>query len=64
MLVRADGSIMGTIGGGNIEEQAISEAVAAMRTGKTKRLAFRLTEDENTEWSVEATWRSLLSRFW
>jgi len=48
MLVRADGSIMGTIGGGNLEEQAIREAIATMRTGRTKRLSYHLTEGEDT----------------
>jgi xanthine dehydrogenase accessory factor len=48
MLVRADGSILGTIGGGRVEEMAIKEAIAAIRTGKTKRLFYRLKEGEET----------------
>ena len=31
MLVRDDGSILGTIGGGRLEEQVIKEALAAIR---------------------------------
>lgn len=48
MLVRADGSILGTIGGGSLEERVIREAVGAMRTGKIKRLSYHLTEGEDT----------------
>jgi xanthine dehydrogenase accessory factor len=46
MLVRADGSIMGTIGGGNIEKQVIQEALAVIRNGKPKKLAYRLQAGE------------------
>ncbi len=38
MLVRADGSIMSTIGGGRIEAQVIKEAVEVIRNGKPQRL--------------------------
>ncbi len=48
MLVRTDGSIVGTIGGGELEKQAIREAIVAIRIGKAKRLSFRLTEGEDT----------------
>ena len=48
MLVYADRSIMGTIGGGSLEEQVINEAVLAIKTGKTKRLSYRLKEGEQT----------------
>ncbi|MFH2074273.1 MAG: XdhC/CoxI family protein, partial [Pseudomonadota bacterium] len=46
MLVRADGSIMGTIGGGSIEKQVIQEALAVIRSGKPKKLAYRLQAGE------------------
>ncbi len=48
MLVRADGPILGTVGGGRVEEIAIKEALAAIRAGKTKRLSYRLKEGEET----------------
>ena len=48
MLVRADGSILGTIGGGSVEDQVIKEAVAAIKRGETKRLSYRLKEGEET----------------
>lgn len=48
MLVRDDGTIVGTISGGSLEEKTIHEAVAAMRTGKIKRLSYRLKEGEDT----------------
>jgi len=44
MLVRADGSIVGTIGGGRIENQAIKEALEVIRKGKPKRLSYSLKE--------------------
>ncbi|MFC2068556.1 XdhC family protein [Chloroflexota bacterium] len=48
MLVRANGSILGSIGGGRVEEVAIKEAITAMRTGKTKRSSYQLKEGETT----------------
>ena len=44
ILVRADGSIMGTIGGGKIEAQVIEEAVEVIRKGEPQRLCFSLKE--------------------
>jgi xanthine dehydrogenase accessory factor len=46
MLVRADGSILGTIGGGSLEAQVIEEAVKVIKQGKPKRLHFALTAKE------------------
>jgi len=43
MLVRADGSILGTIGGGSLEAQVIEEAVKVIKQSKPKRLHFALT---------------------
>ena len=43
MLVKADGSILGTIGGGSLEAQAIKEAVKAIAEGKPKRLRISMT---------------------
>jgi xanthine dehydrogenase accessory factor len=47
MLVRSDGSILSTIGGGSLEGKIIREAVTAMRIGKAKRLSYHLTDGEN-----------------
>ena len=44
MLVRADGSIMGTIGGGRIEAQVMKEAAEVIRKGEPQRLCFSLKE--------------------
>jgi xanthine dehydrogenase accessory factor len=49
MLVRADGSILGTIGGGSLEAQVIEEAVKVIKQGKPKRLHFALTAKEAEE---------------
>ncbi len=46
MLVRADGSILGTIGGGSLEAQVIKEAVEVIKQGKPKRLHMSLTAKE------------------
>jgi len=46
MLVRADGSILGTIGGGSIERQVIKEAVGTIKRGKPQRLCYRLKKGE------------------
>ncbi|MFC2048316.1 XdhC family protein [Chloroflexota bacterium] len=46
MLVRADGSILGTIGGGGLEARIMKEAAEVIRTGESKHLIFRLTEKE------------------
>ncbi|RJO60493.1 MAG: xanthine dehydrogenase [Dehalococcoidia bacterium] len=42
MLVRANGSIMGTVGGGAVEKAVIKEALEVMRKGKAKKLEYRL----------------------
>lgn len=42
MLVRADGSIVGTIGGGKAELESIKESLNVMATGRPKRLYFNL----------------------
>lgn len=44
MLVRADGSILSSIGGGNLEAEIIKEAVDVIKNGKPKRLGYNLTE--------------------
>jgi xanthine dehydrogenase accessory factor len=43
MLVRPDGSIFGTIGGGSLEARVIKEAIGVIRQGKPKRHHFTLT---------------------
>ncbi len=42
MLVKADGSIVGTIGGGNLENIATKEALKVIQSGKPKRLDYSL----------------------
>jgi len=43
MLVRPDGSIFGTIGGGSLEARVIKEAIEVIKRGKPKRHHFTLT---------------------
>ncbi|MBK9385143.1 MAG: XdhC family protein [Planctomycetes bacterium] len=44
MLVRADGSFVGTVGGGCVEAEVYAAAQEVLRTGESKRLAFALNE--------------------
>lgn len=46
MLVRADGSIVGTVGGGAMEGRVIQEALAAMRDGQTRLKTYSLNSIE------------------
>jgi xanthine dehydrogenase accessory factor len=43
MLVRPDGSIFGTIGGGSLEARVIKEAIEVIKRGKPKHHHFALT---------------------
>jgi xanthine dehydrogenase accessory factor len=45
LLVREDGSITGTIGGGCVEAQVLTAAREVIETGKPKHLSFTLTQD-------------------
>jgi xanthine dehydrogenase accessory factor len=49
MLVRPDGSIIGTIGGGSLEAQVIREAVKVIRQGKPKHLHRSLAAGDAEE---------------
>ena len=46
MLVRADGSILGTIGGGAVELETIKIAAAVIRSGKAEKHQFVLTPEK------------------
>ena len=43
MLIRGDGTIVGSIGGGSIEAEVCREAMKVMTEGKAKLLHFDLT---------------------
>jgi xanthine dehydrogenase accessory factor len=45
LLVREDGSIFGTVGGGCVEAEVWNAAREVMETGKPKRLSFNLGQD-------------------
>src|SRR5215467_5744951 len=66
MLVRDDGSIVGTIGGGCVEAEVWEAAREAMKTEKPQTLHFDLNNNPSTipAWSVAARWKFLSSRFW
>jgi xanthine dehydrogenase accessory factor len=42
MLVKADGSIVGTVGGGAVEKAAIKEALEAIKRGRAKKMEYKL----------------------
>lgn len=44
MLVRQDGSIVGTVGGGAMEALVVKEALAAMQDGKTRMPSYTLND--------------------
>ena len=46
MLVFADGSLSGTVGGGAMESRVIAAAREALATGKTRLLSYDLVEPE------------------
>jgi len=49
LLVRDDGSILGTVGGGCVEAEVWNTARQVMETGKPKRLEFNLGQDVSYE---------------
>lgn len=44
MLVRGDGSVMGSVGGGRVEQEVIAAALAALQDTRPRTMDFRLTE--------------------
>ncbi len=46
MLVKPDGSILGTVGGGMMESRVVSEALAAIADGQTRLLTYNLNDLE------------------
>jgi xanthine dehydrogenase accessory factor len=49
MLVKPDGAIVGTIGGGTLEAQVIEEAIKVIKQGKPRHLHMSLTAKEAEE---------------
>ena len=49
MLIRSDGTILGSIGGGTLEDQVCQEAMDVIREARQKLLHFNLTGEEITE---------------
>jgi len=52
MLVRADGRIEGTIGGGDMESRVIREALAALADGETRMLSYAFRDVEKGDVGV------------
>ena len=47
MIVKADGSIIGTVGGASAEHNAIQEALKAIKDGKARKVTYVLHEGES-----------------
>ncbi len=47
MLVYEDASIHGTVGGGEVENRIIKEALAAIKSGRTKLLEYSMSDPES-----------------
>jgi xanthine dehydrogenase accessory factor len=45
MLIRADGSIMGTVGGGSLEAEVIKQAAGVIKAGQSRQFNFNLTAE-------------------
>lgn len=48
MLVRSDGTFLGSMGGGSLEREVYQEALKVMKEGKPKVLTFTLHADIET----------------
>lgn len=46
MIVRADGSVTGSVGGGGLEARTVETALEVIATGECRRLTFDLTGDD------------------
>lgn len=46
MLVRMDGSIVGTIGGGELEQRVVEAALEALDDGRSRTLSYDMTDPE------------------
>ncbi len=46
MLVREDGSILGTVGGGSLEAEVIEYALKVLKEGAPRTISFDLAEDQ------------------
>jgi xanthine dehydrogenase accessory factor len=46
MLVYPDGSILGTVGGGEVENRVIEEAIQSIRDGKPRLLEYNMSDPE------------------
>jgi xanthine dehydrogenase accessory factor len=47
MLVYEDGHFIGTVGGGEIENRVMQEALQAIRDGKSRRLSYSMVDPKN-----------------
>jgi xanthine dehydrogenase accessory factor len=52
MIVRGDGSLVGSIGGGNVEQAVQERALAVMKSGETQMMHFDLTGSGEEAWMI------------
>jgi len=46
MLIREDGTFIGTVGGGGVEQQVLKKAVQVLHSSKAETIHFKLTEED------------------
>lgn len=63
MLVRSDGTFIGSMGGGGLENEVYQEALKVIETGKPRVLSFKLHRDIETGFMSAGRLRSLSNRF-
>ena len=62
MLVFPDGSILGTVGGGELENRVVTEALASMKDGGPRFLEYQMADPEGViRVSAVVRWRSMWS---
>lgn len=52
LLIRADGSMLGSVSGGCLENDLRERAVAAIKNGRTETVHYRTGSDEDTIWGL------------
>src|SRR4030042_12641 len=52
MIIKGDGTLVGSIGGGNVEQAVQEKALAVMKSGEPQMLHFDLTGSGEEAWMI------------
>src|SRR4030043_364243 len=52
MIIKEDGTLVGSIGGGNVEQAVQEKALAVMKSGETQMMHFDLTGSGEEAWMI------------